>query len=121
MPRNLAILPTPSVSVCYGRFRGYLSMSNEPDKEEPISRETQIRLTEYVALREEILNKMESQRQFLSLAVIGIGTIFLASVQNPNHNTGAILMLGYPLVSLFLAAGWEFQGRRIRQIGTYIR
>jgi hypothetical protein len=30
-------------------------------------------------------------------------------------------MLGYPLVSFFLAAGWGHNERRIRNIGKYIR
>jgi hypothetical protein len=65
----------------------------------PIDRDTAIQLEEYRALRDEILSRLESQRQFISLAVIAVGTIFLASVQNPDRTAGAIIILGYPLLS----------------------
>jgi hypothetical protein len=85
--------------------------------------EAHIWLAEYRALREEILSKMESQRQYISLVVIAVGTIFVASVQSltTSRSTGAILMLGYPLVSFFLAAGWGHNERRIGNIGKFIR
>src|SRR5579859_4948694 len=85
------------------------------------SEATTIHLAEYQALRAEILNRFNVQHQLFSLAIIAAGTIFVASIQNPNPTVGAILILGYPVLSLFLAAGWGHQDRRVWQAGTYIR
>jgi hypothetical protein len=87
----------------------------------PIDRDTYVQLEEYRVLRDEILSRLESQRQFISLAVIAVGTIFLASAQNPNKTAGAIVILGYPLLSFFFASGWGHNDLRIRQIGEYIK
>ncbi|HEY7832691.1 MAG TPA: hypothetical protein VIG30_03895 [Ktedonobacterales bacterium] len=85
------------------------------------SESTTIRLAEYQALRAEILNRFNIQHQLFALAIIAAGTIFVASVQNPNPTVGAILILGYPVLALFLAAGWGHQDRRVWQAATYIR
>ena len=59
-------------------FYGEASASGEGANEGVVSVQTRheahIRLAEYRALREEILSKMESQRQYISLVVIAVGT-----------------------------------------------
>jgi hypothetical protein len=45
----------------------------------------------------------------------------VAGIQNTNPTVGALIILGYPILSLFLAAGWGHQDRRVWQAATYIR
>src|SRR5262245_10378362 len=89
--------------------------------EESRSESIRIRLVEYQVLRAEILNRLEGQRLFLSLAIIALGTLFIVSIQSTDSSVGALLMLGYPILCLFLAIGWGHHDRRIAQIGLYIK
>lgn len=91
------------------------------DADEASGESTTIRLTEYQALRAEILKRFDIQHQLLSLAVIAAGTLFVAGIQYANPTVGALIILGYPVLSLFLAAGWGHHDRRVWQAATYIR
>jgi hypothetical protein len=82
---------------------------------------TTVRLAEYPALGVELLNRVESQRQLLSLAIIAIGTVFIAGTQNPNPTVGTLVILGYPVLCLCLAAGGGHLGVRVYQLGSYVR
>jgi hypothetical protein len=95
-------------------------MSTARPDEPPTAVTTSIYLAEFQALRAEILDRSNGQRQVLSLAIIAVGTLFAASVQSANAEQSALLLLGYPILALFLASGWGHHDRRIVQIGRYI-
>lgn len=92
---------------------------DQPEAESIIS--VNIRLAEYNALRAEILKRFEIQFQLVSLAIIAAGTIFITGIQTADHRVGTVLILGYPILALFLATAWGHNDRRVWQLGTYIR
>lgn len=74
-------------------------------------------LSEYNALREEIIKRMELQHQVMFLALPVFGTILGAGIQ---FRSPSIILL-YPIIAVFLAATWAFHNSRIRELGSYIR
>jgi hypothetical protein len=72
---------------------------------------------EYKTLRDEILRRIDSRQQVISItltiagAFLGIGW----------GTDGAVALLIYPLLALLLAAGWAQNEMRIRQLNSYIR
>jgi hypothetical protein len=75
-------------------------------------------IAEYSALREEILKRKEIQHQIISLTLIVAGTFLTIGVQ---ANVSASALLVYPILAMFLAAGWAQNDVRINQIAFYIR
>ncbi len=71
---------------------------------------------EYNTLREEMIKRIDSRQQMVSItltlagAFLGIG-----------WGGGPVVMLIYPLIALCLAVGWAQNEIRISQIGQYIR
>lgn len=72
-------------------------------------------LAEYAALRQEILKRMETQHQVVSLSLTAFGVLGTVGF---NNNISALL--AYPILSLFLAMAWSQNDIRIGQIGQYI-
>ncbi|HEX8598029.1 MAG TPA: hypothetical protein VF952_05875 [Chloroflexia bacterium] len=70
-------------------------------------------MSEYSALREETLKRIEIQHQLLTLTLVAIGT-FLGF-----GSTTALLL--YPTLAFFLAAAWAQNIIRVKQIGEYIK
>lgn len=73
---------------------------------------------EYNALREEILKHIEFRYQLINLTLISAGTLLAAGVQD---GVSPSVLLVYPLLSSFLAAGWVYNGKATLEIGTYIK
>lgn len=71
---------------------------------------------EYASLREEILKRIESRQQTISIALTLAGA-FLGI----GWNAGAVVILIYPLIALLLAVGWAQNEVFIKQINAYIR
>jgi len=71
---------------------------------------------EYASLREEILKRIESRQQTISVALTLAGA-FLGI----GWNAGAVVILLYPLIALLLAVGWAQNEVFIKQINAYIR
>jgi hypothetical protein len=86
-------------------------MSFNPGNSRNLNRET-----EYAALRAEILRRIDSRQQTLSVALTLAGA-FLGL----GWNAGAVVLLLYPLIALLLAVGWAQNEVFISQISTYIR
>jgi hypothetical protein len=72
--------------------------------------------TEYATLRDEILRRIDSRQQTLSVALTLAGA-FLGL----GWNAGAVVLLLYPLIALLLAVGWAQNEVFIKQINAYIR
>ena len=73
---------------------------------------------EYVALREEIVKRIEIRFQSVSLTLLVAGTFLTIGLQPDAPPT---TLLVYPLVATFLVALWAANDLRIAQIGDYIR
>ena len=71
---------------------------------------------EYATLREEVLKRIESRQQTISIALTLAGA-FLGL----GWNAGAVVILIYPLIALLLAVGWAQNEVFIMQINAYIR
>jgi hypothetical protein len=71
---------------------------------------------EYASLREEVLKRIESRQQTISVAMTLAGA-FLGF----GWNAGAVVILLYPLIALLLAVGWAQNEVFIKQINAYIR
>lgn len=71
-------------------------------------------LSEYNALRSEVIHRMQNRHQLVvfSLAVLGAVLAFHAQA-----NT----LLAYPILGFFLALGWAHNDFRIGEIGEYVR
>jgi hypothetical protein len=85
--------------------------------------EVQFLLSEYSALRTELLKRIEMQFQLVSLAILIAGTIITFSIpKDLNSNLNLTLsLLVYPLFATFLAISWSQHDVRNRQIGIYIK
>ena len=73
-------------------------------------------MTEYDALRAEILKRIELMHQVASLGLLVPGTIFAFGFQTQDAN----IILLYPLLSLVLSLLWSQHDRRTRECGYYI-
>ena len=71
---------------------------------------------EYATLREEVLKRIESRQQTISV-VLTLAGAFLGL----GWNAGAVVILIYPLIAFLLAIGWAQNEIFIMQINTYIR
>jgi hypothetical protein len=71
---------------------------------------------EYVTLREEVLKRIESRQQTISVAMTLAGA-FLGF----GWNAGAVVILLYPVIALLLAIGWAQNEVFIKQLNAYIR
>lgn len=71
---------------------------------------------EYASLREEVLKRIESRQQTISVAMTLAGA-FLGF----GWNAGAVVILLYPMIALLLAVGWAQNEVFIKQLNAYIR
>jgi hypothetical protein len=74
------------------------------------------REAEYMTLRDEILRRIDSRQQTLSVSLTLAGA-FLGI----GWNAGPVVLLLYPLIALLLAVAWAQNEVFIKQINTYIR
>ena len=75
-------------------------------------------LAEYQTLRDDILKRIEYRYQLLNLVLIVAGTFLTVGLQ---FDSSATILLVYPILAMFLAAGWAHNGVVIVKIGRYIR
>lgn len=75
-------------------------------------------ITEYNALRDEILKRLEFRYQTINLTLIVAGTFLTVGVQ---ANTPPSVLLVYPLLASFLVAAWAYNGAASLRIAQYIR
>ena len=73
---------------------------------------------EYKALRDEILNRINFRYQLLNLTLISAGTLLATGV---HADVSAAVLLVYPILGAFLAAGWVHNGNTIIPLARYIR
>ena len=74
--------------------------------------------TEYKALRDEIVKRLEFRYQIINLTLIVAGTFLTIGVQ---ANMPASVLLVYPLLASFLIAAWAYNGVATLRIARYIR
>jgi hypothetical protein len=78
---------------------------------------TMFLVSEFTALRTEILKRIELQHQLLSLTLVVFGTILSFGLQV--HSSSIVLL--YPILAFFLSSSWTYHGRAVRDIVVYIR
>jgi hypothetical protein len=74
-------------------------------------------IAEYTALREEMLKLTDMQHQLLAIALLSFGTLMGAGIQ---FKSTSILLI-YPILALFLSAGWFNHAYGIDMLGHYIQ
>ncbi len=74
-------------------------------------------ITEYNALREEILKRIEIDHQLIALALIAPGTLLTIGLQVRS----ASIIFVYPFLALFLSMIWVLNETGIHEAGEYIR
>jgi hypothetical protein len=75
------------------------------------------KLQQFQSLRAELVERISGHRQYLSLALAAFGALIAVSGQRQSP----IAALIYPLIALFLSAGWIHNHLRTRQIATFVR
>jgi hypothetical protein len=88
-----------------------------PDQDSPDNLGDAFFLSQFRALRDEMVKHIELRDQLLSIALIAFGSLSAAMAQNPK----APFLFLYPVLALFLASAWGYHERVIRRIGAYIR
>jgi len=78
---------------------------------------TSVILAEYASLRAEMLKRVEFRYQLINLTIIIAGTFLTIGLQ---PNVPAFVLLVYPILALFLVAGWAHNGQTIVSISKYI-
>jgi len=73
---------------------------------------------EYVALRNEILKRIELRQLFISITLGFAGAFLGAAIAHP---TAPSISLIYPPIAFFLAVGWIQNDYQIRILAAYIR
>lgn len=74
-------------------------------------------IAEYATLREEILKLSDTQHQLMTLAFFAFGTLIGTGIQFKN----ALIIFLYPVLALFLWAGWLSHAYGIDMLGHYIQ
>src|SRR6266446_5743070 len=73
-------------------------------------------LAEYAQLRSEILKRSEIQHQLISIALVALGALISVGLKDSPS-----ALLAYPMLAMFLSAGWSYNDIQIAQVGIYIR
>ncbi len=78
----------------------------------------QERLEEYNSLREETLKRVELRYQIINLTLVATGALLTIGAAEKGPRSALIV---YPILSLFLAAGYSYNHIMIVEMGKYIR
>lgn len=77
-----------------------------------------VAIAEYESLREEIIKRLEFRYQLLNLTLLISGTILSIGLQPTVP--GSVLLI-HPILALFLAASYIYNGVAIARVAKYIR
>ena len=91
-------------------------MSAKPNL--PIDPANPLVAAEYKALRDEMLSRISFRYQLLNLTLISAGTLLATGV---HADVSAAVLLVYPILAAFLAAGWVHNGQTVIPLARYIR
>jgi hypothetical protein len=73
---------------------------------------------EYGVLRGELIKRVEFRQRLIEITLIAAGAILALK---PLGSAYGRVLLGYPVLVMFLAAGWLHQDLRVRRLATYVR
>ncbi len=73
--------------------------------------------SQYESLRAEVIKRLETRTQLVSIALVAFAALLSIGVQF--HNADVVLI--YPPLALFLSASWLAEERAIRTIAGFIR
>ncbi|MCD4817293.1 MAG: hypothetical protein K8S23_01215 [Candidatus Cloacimonetes bacterium] len=73
-------------------------------------------LMQYSSLRNEIIKRIEIKHQLISMLLIALGTFLAVGTKFSD-----IVLLIYPILSLFITIAWKQNDFRISKIGKYIK
>lgn len=78
-------------------------------------------IEESTALRAEMRQSIEMELQLLFFTLASAGTVLSLGIGLQDKNTGVLLLLMYPVLSLFLAVRWAHVNGIKHRIANYIR
>lgn len=82
-------------------------------------RTTDLMVAEYNGLRNEIVTRIGMQHQIISVTLITAAAFLGLGSQSTIPVPGAALLM-YPILAMFLALSWAYQGVRLADIGEYL-
>lgn len=77
-------------------------------------------LAEYQTLRDDILKRIDFRYRLINLLLVVAGTFFTLGLGLEPGISASVLLI-YPILALFLAAGWAHNGVVMVRIGQYIK
>src|SRR5258708_10484017 len=98
-----------------------MSIKSSPENLKPrpeIDSSNPLVAAEYKSLRDEMLKRMEFRYQIINLTLVSAGTLLATGV---HEGTTSSVLLVYPLLGAFLAAGWAHNGNAVVPLARYIR
>lgn len=91
---------------------------NESSHPRPILDGDAFALAEYSALRDEILKRIDLQQQILSITFVAASLMLSLGAQYVGR---PIILLLYPILAWFLAAGWVQHNLRVQRASPYLQ
>ena len=73
---------------------------------------------EYGILRGELIKRVEFRQRLLEITLVSAAAILAINLSGTAFGR---VLLGYPILVMFLAAGWLHQDLRVRRLATYVR
>jgi HAD superfamily hydrolase (TIGR01549 family) len=116
--RHISLLKSEQIRQNYHYFRKKISRITNLSLKNIDAEEFELIKIEYASLRNEILNRIQIRHQIMSLHLIAAGT-FLSFGSQPN--IPAVVLLVYPILTMFMAGSWARNDNRVKYIGSYIR
>jgi hypothetical protein len=95
-----------------------IHLLSEPHPNTPLDIKKDLLLSEYAALRSEILQRLSQRQELLTYTLIGAASFLGIGVQ---PGISGVTVLCYPTLSFFLALAWAQHDSRIGQINAFLR
>jgi phosphoglycolate phosphatase-like HAD superfamily hydrolase len=116
--RSVSLLNSDEIQKNFRGFRRRRINGAELNLKDLPKEEFEIIKTEYASLRNEILRRIDIRHQIVSLHLIVAGTFLTIGAQ---PDIPAVVLLVYPVLTMFISASWARNDSRIKYIGSYIR
>lgn len=116
--RAVSLLRSEEIHQNYRSYRRRKTAEMGLEVEEIPPEEFELVKIEYATLRDEILKRIEIRHQIVSLHLVVAGSFLTIGAQ---PDMPAVVLLVYPVLTMFIAASWARNDSRIKYIGVYIR
>jgi hypothetical protein len=107
-------------SIAAGLVLLLLSRARRPEPKSTSNTRIQMNasLDEYKTLRDETIKRLELQSQIQNFTLVFAAAMFTLAFGSSGYGVASLI---YPIMALFFALGFVYNGLMIIQIGTYIR